>query len=291
MRQKGRDIFREFLATVSGRKIRTVGYLPRWIIFLIDVFIVLIASLITFWIISALNVVFNDSLNAPLRYLAVILTNAAFFLIFRTYAGIIRHSTFIDGVKLLVATTASFILLLTLNLFSPLLFEEKLFLNTGLFINHMLSFLMLFLFRILVKYVFERYMHHEDKKRLIKAVIYGADANAISVANALRTEVPARVRLLGFIDKFHHSKTSKSILNLPIVSQTKNVHVILRSMKADAIIIAEKSLTKDEIITIVEECLDYGFKVYTVPLITDWEDEQQISKKVKTFEIEDLLER
>ncbi|HEU0137352.1 MAG TPA: nucleoside-diphosphate sugar epimerase/dehydratase, partial [Flavobacterium sp.] len=33
------------------------------------------------------------------------------------------------------------------------------------------------------------------------------------------------------------------------------------------------------------------FKVYTVPLITDWEDEQQISKKVKTFEIEDLLER
>ncbi|MBF6607784.1 MAG: polysaccharide biosynthesis protein [Flavobacterium sp.] len=291
MRQKGRDIFREFLATVSGRKIRTLGYLPRWIIFLIDVFIVSVASIVTFCIISALNVVFNDSLNTPLRYLAVILTNAAFFLIFRTYAGIIRHSTFIDGVKLLVSTTASFLFLFILNLLSPVLLGEKLFLNTGLFVNHIISFLLLFLFRILVKYIFERYMHHEDKKRLVKAVIYGADANAISVANALRTEMPARFRLLGFIDKFHRSKTSKSILNLPIVSQTKNVHVILRAMKADALIIAEKSLTREEVVSIVEECLEYNFKVYTVPLITDWEDEQQISKKVKTFEIEDLLER
>src|SRR5690606_22003168 len=157
MRQKGRDIFREFLATVSGRKIRTLGYLPRWIIFLIDVFIVSVASIVTFCIISALNVVFNDSLNTPLRYLAVILTNAAFFLIFRTYAGIIRHSTFIDGVKLLVSTTASFLFLFILNLLSPVLLGEKLFLNTGLFVNHIISFLLLFLFRILVKYIFERY--------------------------------------------------------------------------------------------------------------------------------------
>lgn len=41
----------------------------------------------------------------------------------------------------------------------------------------------------------------------------------------------------------------------------------------------------------VEECLEYNFKVYSVPLITDWKDEKQISNKVKSFEIEDLLER
>jgi FlaA1/EpsC-like NDP-sugar epimerase len=62
-------------------------------------------------------------------------------------------------------------------------------------------------------------------------------------------------------------------------------------MKADALIIAEKSLSKEETIAIVEECLEYNFKVFTVPLITDWEDRQQISNKVKNFEIEDLLGR
>jgi FlaA1/EpsC-like NDP-sugar epimerase len=291
MRKSGADIFNSLMAALSERKIRNLGYLPRWIIFMIDVVIVLVSCIITYGIISALNGIFNDNLNTPLRYLVVILINSVFFLIFRTYAGIIRHSTFIDGVKLLISTTASFIALISINLVANWVFDEKLFLSTGLFINSVISFLLLFLFRIMVKYVFERYLHLEDKKKLVKAVIYGADANAISVANALRTEMPARFRLLGFIDKFHYSKTSKSILNLPIVSQTKDIHVILRAMKADALIMAEKSLSKEEIVAIVEECLEYNFKVYTVPLITDWEDEQQISKEVKTFDIEDLLER
>ena len=65
----------------------------------------------------------------------------------------------------------------------------------------------------------------------------------------------------------------------------------MRSLKADALIIAEKSISKEEIIAIVEECLEYNIKVFTVPIIADWEDEKQISTKVKSFEIEDLLER
>jgi FlaA1/EpsC-like NDP-sugar epimerase len=60
---------------------------------------------------------------------------------------------------------------------------------------------------------------------------------------------------------------------------------------AEALIIAEKSLTKEETVAIVEECLEYNFKVYTVPLITDWEDQKQISNQLKNFAIEDLLER
>jgi FlaA1/EpsC-like NDP-sugar epimerase len=80
-------------------------------------------------------------------------------------------------------------------------------------------------------------------------------------------------------------------LNLPIVNHSRKTYTILRSLKADALIIAEKSLSKTDIIALVEECLEYNFKVYTVPLITDWEDQAQISNKVKSFDIEDLLGR
>lgn len=283
--------FIKLLLHFPEKRIQNVGYLPRWIIFVIDVSILLISCIVTYIIISSINGVFNETLNTPLRYLVVLSVNSFFFLAFRTYAGIIRHSTFIDGVKLLVSCSVAFMLLLFINTFSWWVLDDKIFLNTGLFINHALAFLMLFLFRIMIKYIFERYRHMEDRKKLVKAVIYGADANAISVANALKTEVPARFQLLGFIDKFHQSKSSKSILNLPIVGKTRNISVLLRAMKADAVIMAEKSLSKEEIVQIVEECLEYGFKVYTVPLIADWEDEKAISKKVKTFEIEDLLER
>jgi len=277
--------------SVLGKRFQNLGYLPRWIIFAIDVFIVLVACIITYFIVYSLSDLKYNYFGMATRYGLIILINAIFFLIYRTYSGIIRHSTFIDGVKLLISTTTSYIFLLLINFSCKIFFNKIVFVTTGLFISYVLSFLLLFLFRILIKYIFEKYMHIEDKKKLINAVIYGSDANAISVANALKTETPSRFKLRGFIDKFNQNKTSKSILNLPIINQNKKISVILRSLKADALIIAEKSLSKDETIAIVEECLEFNFKVFTVPLITDWEDEKQISNKVKSFEIEDLLDR
>lgn len=284
-------IFQLIKSNSLVKKWTSSGFLPRWIIFAIDVFIVLVATVVTHVIISSLNVRFYEQLNLPIHYGLIIAVNALFFIFYRTYAGIIRHSTFIDGVKLLVSTTTSYFALLIIGSLWFLVKGNKIFLTTGLFICYVISFLLLFLFRILVKYFFEKHMNVDDKRKLVNAVIYGADANAISVANALRTELPSRFNLLGFIDKFKQNKTGKSILDLPILNQNKKIHVILRAMKADALIIAEKSLSKSETIAIVEECLEFNFKVFTVPLITDWEDQKQISNKVKSFEIEDLLDR
>ena len=272
-------------------RFQNFGYLPRWIIFAIDIFIVFVASIVTDVIIFKLTKVPFNNYNMSLRYGIIIIVNGAFFLFYRTYSGIIRHSTFIDGVKLLVSTSTSYVAMLVINYSYAWGFDREIFVTTSLFISYVNSFLLLFLFRILVKYIFERYMNFGVRKKLTNAVIYGADANAISIANALKTEIPSRFKLLGFIDKFNREKTGKSILNLPLLTQTKSIHVILRAIKADALIIAEKSLTKEETIALVEECLEYNFKVFTVPIITDWEDQKQISNKVKNFEIEDLLDR
>ena len=284
-------IFEEVKNSISKRNFKTIGYLPRWIIFAIDVSIVSIACIVTYVIVSSLNVKPNEALSVFFQSILIIAINAFSFLLFRTYSGIIRHSTFIDGVKLLIATSVSYMTLMVFNYLLQIIFDIKLFLSAGLFITYVISFLQLFLFRILVKFFFEKYLQVGDTKKLVRAVIYGADANAISVANALKTERPSRFHVVAFVDKFKQDKTSKSILNLPIINQSKSIHVILRSVNAEALIIAEKSLTKEETIALVEECLEYNFKVFTVPLITDWEDQNQISNQLKNFAIEDLLDR
>lgn len=287
-----RDFVYKFLRKIiSTKRFQNIGYLPRWIIFAIDVFIVLVACVITQVMVYSLNVKLYPALNVYLQYSFVVFVNAFSFMFFKTYSGIIRHSTFIDGVKLLVATTASYFTLMICNYSFQIILRDRFLLSTGLFITYVISFLLLFLFRILVKNIFETYLQVNDTNQLIKAVIYGADANAISVANALKTEKPARFNVVAFVNKFQHDKTSKSILNLPIINHIKGIHVILKSVNAEALIIAEKSLTKEETRILVEECLDYNFKVFTVPLITDWEDQNQISNQLQNFEIEDLLER
>lgn len=284
-------LYKSLRRIISNKRFQNIGYLPRWIIFAIDVFIVSVACIITQILLINLNVKLYPALSLYAQYSFVVLANAVSFVFFRTYSGIIRHSTFIDGVKLLVATTTSYLMVMFVNYTFQTALNERFLLSTGLFITYVISFLLLFLFRILVKNVFEKYLQVADTNQLTRVVIYGADANAISVANALKTEKPARFNVIAFVNKFQQDKANKSILNLPIINHTRGIHVILKSVNAEALIIAEKSLTKEETVQLVEECLDYNFKVFTVPLITDWEDQNQISNQLKNFAIEDLLER
>lgn len=180
--------------------------------------------------------------------------------------------------------------MLIINYVNFFLNDQKMFMSTSLFINFILTFSALFLYRVVVKQTFEIYFSESKQNDLIRALIYGSDANAISVANALKSEKPTRFRIVGFVDK-ENTNVSKRILGLPILNLRKKIPVIMRSIDAEALIIADKSLSKDERLQIVDECLEFNYKVYTVPLISDWEDNAEISKKIKNFQIQDLLER
>ena len=65
----------------------------------------------------------------------------------------------------------------------------------------------------------------------------------------------------------------------------------MRIVGAEGIIIADKSLSSEDQLAIIDQCLEFNYKVFTVPKITDWENQKEISKKVKNIQIEDLLER
>jgi len=268
----------------------SMNYLPRWIIFCIDIILVVIANGFSFVLIRSLKVTFYETLDAPTRYGLVVFINIIFFLVFKTYSGIIRHSTFIDGVKLLYSTSATFVVLVFINYVTYFSFGSKIYVMPALFINFVITFSFLFLFRVFVKFLFENLITNKNTSKLINAVIYGSDANAISVLNALVAERPLRFKIIGFIDK-ENQNISKRILDLPILNSKRNTSIILRSVGAEALIIADKSLTKDEKLVIVEDCIEFNFKVFTVPSISNWEDGAEISKKVINFQIQDLLER
>ena len=220
----------------------------------------------------------------------LIAVNVFFFWLFRTYSGIIRHSSYIDAIKLLFSQLSVLVVFLVANFFFEVNTGEKAILNTALFINVVLSFCGLFLYRVVVKQTFELYFSDQGTNKLIRTIIYGTDANAISVANALKFETPTRFKIVGFVDK-NNMNSNKRMLDLPILVQKKKLPTLMRSVGAEAIIIADKSLTKDEQLHIVDKCLEFNYRVYTVPLISNWENQKEISEKVKNIQIEDLLER
>ena len=265
-------------------------YLPRWVVFFMDVFLTIFSSEVSYLIIRSLRVKFYDTLDVPTRYGIVVLVNIIFFVIFKTFYGIIRYSTFIDGVKLLYSTLCTLFTLIIINYSTYFLIGKKIYLLPSLFINFLVTFSVLFLFRIFIKIVFENITSFEKNPQALKAVIYGADSNAISVVTALQSEKIKRFKIVGFIDK-RNLDSSKRILDIPILNSKKKISVVLRAINAQVLIISDHSLSNIEKLKIVEDCLDSNIKVFKSGAISDWENQEAISKKIIEFKIDDLLGR
>lgn len=270
--------------------IRNIKYLPRWVIIGIDIFIIAIADLLTVVALHDLTDRFYTFLSLPQRMLLVIGVNIAFFLLFRTYAGLIRHSSFIDALKLLLASFSTFITLLFINFCSYLFFGEKIYLVAGLIFYFLFSFSMLFLFRLGVKQVYEYFKSSQKKDSLQPVVIFGADENAISVAGALEIEHPRRFEIRGFVTK-DISRRSIRILNKPVIYNGSKMSMNVKKLGATAIIFSEHTLTAEEKLSVVEDCLENNIQIYNSPIVSSYEDEKSVSHKVKSLQIEDLLDR
>ncbi|PJJ10946.1 LOW QUALITY PROTEIN: FlaA1/EpsC-like NDP-sugar epimerase [Flavobacterium sp. 1] len=270
--------------------IRNLSYLPRWIIVMIDISVLTITFFFTLLIFRGTGLKYINTVHDVFFTVCFFACNIFFFWLFRTYSGIIRHSSYNDAVKLLFSQMSVLVVFLFFNFTYELLYNERVFLTTALFINVLLSFCGLFLYRVVVKQTFELYLSDKNATKLIRTVIYGTDANAISVANALKFETPSRFKIVGFVDR-NNQNASKRMLDLPILIQRKKLPSLMRSVGAEAVIMADKSIGKDEQLIIVDQCLEFNYKVYTVPLISDWENQKEISQKVKNIQIEDLLER
>lgn len=249
---------------------------------------IFLGGFITYFIFDGIKLKYirydNLLISTPLYFCV----NIFFFWIFRTYSGVIRHSSQVDALKLFFSQLFAISFLILVNYSALIYWNNKFFLTTGLIINGVISFCFLFFYRIVVKHTFERYFNNKNSDNLTKALIFGSDVNAIALANSLQAELPKRFKVIGFMDKSAQN-TTKRINNLPIF--TGNVITVLRSIDADALIFADKSISKDERSQIIEDCLEYNFKVFTIPLLSDLDNNKQISKKIKNFEILDLLER
>lgn len=287
-----KSVFKQgfLLRSREGFNLKNLGYLPRWVIFLIDILTVTFSGVVTFYLFKGLGLEYFDEDHKVMAFGLYVGLNIFFFWWFKTYSGIIRHSSFIDAIKIFFSQLAVFLVMLAVKIIFSVALEENIFIVTALLINIIFNFCLLFLYRVLVKQIFEVYFKGIQSGQLVNALVYGADANAISVTNALMSEIPTRFKLLGFIDKYSLNE-SKQILGLPIINQKKKISVIMKSLQAEALIIADKGLSKEEQLAIVDDCLEYNLKVYTVPLISNWENQKEISQKIKSFQIEDLLDR
>lgn len=265
-------------------------YLPRWIVILLDIFICCTSLIIVYFAFQKIPVNFNTFLSIPLQGLIVLSVNIFFFFVFRTFSGIIRHSTFTDILKMAFSAFATTFIVLLGNEIVSYAYGFKIYLTTSVLLYMLLSFTLMLLFRIAVKETYQFLKNSSSGTLKKKVAIIGVDDNTISLGKALTTESNLPFHLVGFLTENMVSKRYK-ILNKPVIPIKENFSEVISKLGIDGVLIVSGSLTGKKKNQIVEECLAHNIEVFNVPTLQRWNKKADIKNYIKPIQIEDLLER
>ncbi|MDR4895065.1 MULTISPECIES: polysaccharide biosynthesis protein [unclassified Chryseobacterium] len=268
-------------------KIRELRYMPRWSVFLIDISVIFFSVLVSYLLLNGLKVKFNFAEYQNEKIFSVVVVNVLCILLFKTYAGIIRHSTFFDFFKILWSSGSALIAMLGLNFMSELILGKPVYLYPVLFLFFFISIFLMFFFRMATKQVFGILLPKEvaHKERI---VIVGVEDTSISLAKAIIHNPDHPYRLAGFLSTRSDSQKAM-LLGHKIYNKKQFFKSDTLKGQFDAVLIKDV-MTKSEMEEWTSLALDNGLKVLKASVVNITK-EDDIVRNIRPLQIEDLLDR
>ena len=290
-----KSFFNNLYSGDSQLKLLDQRYLPRWTVFLIDIFLCISSFAISYLLLVDTPLNFHDEWSTPEQGLFFLAVNISFFVVFRTYAGIVRHSTFTDILKVATSSFITAFVIIAFNILYFIITANKIFLTTFVLLYMFSSFSLMIFFRIAVKESYQYLRAITAGKLKKRVVIIGIDNETVSLGKALATESNLPFKLIGFITENKLSKRlkilNKPVFSVPINGESKAFTELLVQHNLDGVLIVSESLSVKDKNQIVEACLANKIEIFNVPILEQWNKKEDIKTQIKPIQIEDLLER
>lgn len=267
-----------------------IRYLPRYIIIAIDVFLIGVSTFFSFKILEkVLN--HSDVIAESFAGYALIIAVSLFYMyVFKTYAGIIRHSTFYDLLNLLWCIVATTFTLWALSGVYNMVYDHSVPENISFFIVFFFfSFSTLFMFRLFVKEMFRWIKEYKDNSLKKRILILGISDYSVAIANSIIESHNLQYKLKGFLTKRNDSKNAK-IFGLDIMTQDTFIKTPKEELEIDGILILKENLSANELTEWVNLFLEKEMEIFQAPLVEEFNPEK-IHTNIRSFQIEDLLNR
>ena len=263
-------------------------YTPRWIVFLIDVFIsiasVALAYLLRFnFEIPETNVA---SLYFIIPFVATI--RIISFIIGKTYAGIVRYTGLKDSQRIFMTLFLGSAFIILSNIVSYYYITHAFIVPLSIVIIDFLTttFFMTSL-RWLVKAVFWEF--RTSPIQIKKAVIYGTGHAAIAAKQTLEQDLENRYKVVAFFGDV--TKRSRKQLEGISIYPLADIEKIISDELVQYMILAKPFETLDEKNNLIDLSLNNNVRVLAVPNVESWINGELSSKQIRHIKIEDLLER
>ena len=266
-------------------------YIPSWIISLIDSFIILFSIIISGVLLSLKEIWFNFPFdNYSLRFIIITFLSINIFLhLFRINKSVIRYSSFSDMLRILLAILIPTILLLLANIIYKLNIGKDYIPKELILVNAGVCFIGLFMFRMFVRWLFEKaYKSGINTELNTQVIIFGAGRTGTATANTLISGT-RKYYIKGFIDDDPNLQ-GKTINGQKIYGRDKQEYVI-KYKDIDQLIIATNRISTERKNEIFELCHANNVKVLTVPPIKTWSEGKLNANQITEIQIEDLLGR
>ncbi len=273
--------------TLIVKLIDNLKILPRWIIIILDIGILLLSTVISYGL--RFNFVIEDILDNNFFVCLVAQAICGLIAILTTgsYRGIIRYTGTQDGVRIFYMVMLTLLMTCGINLIYYYNVSANLIPYSVVFISFLASFLFLFNYRLLVKYIFSHY-----KRRLAKrsnVLIFGSGHTGIITKHVIDSSAGSRV--IGFVEH-DENKIGKVLDGTKIYSaHPRYLQELINTFNVDELILTVKNLSPEIKNEMVDICLRNQVKARIVPPAERWVRGELSLNQIKNIHIEDLLDR
>ena len=269
------------------------GYLPRWGVLLLDLLLCTIAFWISAWIGSNYFSYSSDNpqiLPIGIQYLVIILIQTIAFGAFNTFAGILRYSTFMDMVKVLLANLSAGVVIVLCNYAIDWYTGGHPIFNTLVAIYVPIAFVLLFTLRVAVKTFGEVLQQYGNSSP--RVLVYGIKYAGVSIAKMLRSAGNTPYRPVGFISDGEHGF---EVAGLPVLSLDNKLFDWMEARKIRHVIVSPLKMREINPARDLQVFIDHNIHILTTPYFTSLENPNDIDAqrigRIDAIRIEDLLER
>ena len=263
--------------------------LPYWGVLLIDSLIVFGAGWLVFALTRGTMVSLRHWPIVTIEMLGYLFCYLVGFRLLHTYSGIIRYSSFVDLQRVGIACGIGLGLCFPMKWLMEYVGWYAILGYVDLVVVFLLATLLMWLVRVMVKFVYDMGYHSSRAKRVF---IYGTKQGGVSLAKSIRNEENGKYVLAGFItdeEKF----IDKRMMGVRVV---KNDLALVDEMKlrgATVLLVSPQYSEKlREDTALVDKLIEEKIHIHMMPSSIEWDGKSSLEHEVlKEVEIEDLLPR
>ncbi|WP_406649384.1 polysaccharide biosynthesis protein [Ornithobacterium rhinotracheale] len=280
-----------FFASLAER-LSEIKHLPRWVIFSIDLGIIVFSLGVTSFLMSIWGISTLGSVSDRTSFLVMFVVSALSLVAFRVSYGVVRHSSIKDITKISLSTFVSLIVLFIIEKIWEWKMGSKLYYDFCLIFFILVLFLSSSLFRFYVKLAFALFTRLKDMPSRKNVLVYGIDSNAVGFGSAISENPNSRFNLIGF---FNTENNIKGRLLDRKIYTLNHIEELKERKGLNGVVFSEANIKDEAFQPLLNELIKQNIIIYHLPVRLLEEENKDGKTKAtpnfKTLQIEDLLYR